>query len=163
MSTPKTPMERAEAYATSMGPRLDSHGHPTQRWAAHKRAHLAGATEEAAIKDAEIERLNMSVLGLKSSGNAEKITALESLRQQLTATQEELQEAREVIAVYADKENWHCRVEDSYSGLINEWTAQGIDTDSDEDIVNGEWQGGKRARVFLSKYPRETTSAQDAR
>ena len=26
-----------------------------------------------------------------------------------------------------------------------------------------ERQGGKRARVFLSKYPRETTSAQDAR
>ncbi len=88
---------------------------------------------------------------------------VKELERQITATQEELQEAREVIAVYADKENWHCRVEDSYSGLINEWTAQGIDTDSDEDVVNGEWQGGKRARVFLSKYPRETTSAQDAR
>lgn len=30
------------------------------------------------VKNEEIERLNMSVLGLKSSGNAEKITALES-------------------------------------------------------------------------------------
>lgn len=87
----------------------------------------------------------------------------ESLRQQLTAAQEELKEAREVIGFYGDIDSWHSLLTESIK-----YHRIDLDDVGDGEFDNGHETddsgvGGKRARAFLAKYPREITSAQDAR
>ena len=71
-----------------------------------------------------------------------KENEIESLRQQLTTTQAELKEAREVIRFYSNHDNWL-----EPDGLPDDYVQI-------RDDMEGR-RGGFRARAFLAKYPKE--------
>lgn len=99
----------------------------------------AGKTFKAAV-----EALAAAINDNKNKIVIEFVDAAEILK-----LQEELAEARAVIEFYGDKNNW-LRDEDG-------WRHDMIWKDLDDETLT-KWEGrfsGKRAREFLTKYPKE--------